>query len=209
MYFNNKREDTNIDSEFKSSRKSIDLKKYKLPIIIVGSILLLAIVVGIIIYIINNSTKYFIQLYGDEVMTIYVGTEYVEQGYAGTDSKKNNLTSQVVVDNNLDTSTIGEYTIVYRLRNAKKVRTINVVEKPTGYTTIYLKGNLTVYLNIGGAYTEEGYTVIDTVDSDLTDKVKITNNINNAKEGTYQIVYSVTNSSGVTTSATRTVIVSK
>ena len=209
MYFNNKREDTNIDSEFKGGKKNIDLGKYKLPIIIAGGILLLAIIIGVIVHAVSNRTKYFIQLYGDEAMTIYVGTEYVEQGYVGTDNKKNNLTSEVVVDSNLNTSTVGEYTIVYKLHNTKKVRTINVVEKPTGYTTIYLKGNLTVYLKIGEAYTEEGYTVIDTVDSDLTDKVKITNNINNAKEGTYQIVYSVTNSSGVTTSETRTVIVSK
>lgn len=209
MYFNNEKEDTNIDSEF--GRKKIgfnfDFQKYKIPIFIGIGVLLLGLIIFLIVMFSSKKVHYFIELYGDETLTIYANSEYNEQGYKAYDNKGNNLTGQVVIDSNLDTSKIGKYQITYKINNYKKIRDVIVVERPTGYTTIYLKGDLTVYLNVGNEYQETGYTVIDTVDNNLTDKVKVTSNLDTNKKGTYQIIYSVTNSSGVTTTEVRTVIV--
>ena len=60
---------------------------------------------------------------------------------------------------------------------------------------------------MGDAYEEPGYSAIDAVEGDLTNKVKINSNLDTSKQGTYRIIYSVTNSDGVTTSETRTIIV--
>lgn len=209
MYFNSEKEDTNIDSEFGRKKISFNFnfQKYKIPIFIGIGVLLLGLIIFLIVMFSSKKIHYFIELYGDETLTIYANSEYNEQGYKAYDNKGNELTGQVVIDSNLDTSKIGTYQITYRIDNYKKTREVIVVERPTGYTTIYLKGDLTVYLNIGNEYQEAGYTVIDTVDNNLTDKVKVTSNLDINKKGTYQIIYSVTNSSGVTTTEVRTVIV--
>lgn len=208
MYFNNQKEDTNIDNQFKQSNKKFNFKNKLMLFSIIGGILLISLII-LIISLINNRTRYSIELYGDETLTIYVGSAYNEQGYIGYDNKNNNMTSYITIDSNLDTSTIGEYQITYKLNNTKKVRTVKVVDKPIGYTTLYLEGELTVYLKVGETYHEPGYSVIDTVDSDLTDKVTVSGQVDTQNIGTYKLIYSVTNSSGVTTSNVRTIIVSK
>lgn len=79
--------------------------------------------------------------------------------------------------------------------------------KPVGITTLQLKGTSTVYLEYLNNYVEAGYSAIDTIDKDLTNKVNVTGTVNSNKLGTYELIYSVTNSSGKTTTVKRTVIV--
>ena len=56
------------------------------------------------------------------------------------------------------------------------------------------KGNeVTIYQN--DTYNEPGYTATDKYDKDITSKVKVTNNIDNTKAGTYEVTYSVNDSS--------------
>ena len=62
-------------------------------------------------------------------------------------------------------------------------------------------------MNVGDTYNEPGYNATDSIDSNITDKVQVTNNIDTSKIGTYQVVYTVTNSSGITSSKTRKVVV--
>lgn len=75
--------------------------------------------------------------------------------------------------------------------------------------TITLKGDSKVYLLVGKKYSEKGYTATDTCDGDLTDKVTVKNNVNSSKAGTYQVTYSVTDSSGNKKSVIRQVVVFK
>ena len=103
MYFKEK-ENTNIDSEFNGNK--FDIKKYKMPLIILGIIVIL--IIGIIILIntgvFKKEINYFLTLEGEELITIYKGNEYVDPGYIGRDSLGNDLTDKVVVSSNIDTS---------------------------------------------------------------------------------------------------------
>lgn len=204
MYFNEK-EDTNIDSEF-SSKKSFDFDKYK-KYFIIGGIILLTIIIIIILLSLNKKTEYFLTLDGLEEMTIYQGTSFNEPGYTATDNKKNDLSSQVKVKNNIDTNTIGTYTVIYTIGNQKKTRTVNVVAMTDSPTVIHLSGDKTIYLKVGNKYDEPGYTAIDSIDGNITNNVTVNGEVNTSKKGTYRIVYSVVNSGGIATSETRTVIV--
>jgi len=207
MYFNQNTGNTNIDNEFKRN-SSLNFNKLKWPLIILGGIILLIILIVVAIKLISNpKTHLFIDLIGSKDMTIYQGNDYLEPGYNAYDNKQNDLTSEVTIKSNLDINSIGNYQITYSLDNISVTRNISVIEKPKGATYIYLKGNSVINLKLNEKYVEPGYLVVDTVDSNLTDKVKITNNLNINKKGTYKIVYSVINSSGVTTSASRTIIV--
>ena len=58
-------------------------------------------------------------------------------------------------------------------------------------------------------YNEFGYEALDNYDGDITSKVEITNNINLSEPGVYDVIYSVTDSSGNKASVTRKVSVNK
>lgn len=208
MYLNTNKENTNIDSQFKNKKsKEMDFGKLKLPMII-GGVFLLIIVILSLVLVIKNKNKYFIELEGNSEITMYQGTEYIEPGYYGRDKKGHDLTKNIKIDNRIDINSVGSYEIIYKLKNITKKRKINIIEKDVGSTSIYLKGKDNIILNINDTYNEPGYIAIDSVDGDISNKVKITNNIDTTKEGTYRIVYSIVNSSGITTTKTRTIIIS-
>ena len=203
MYFKQK-ENTNIDKALRKRKKiNLDKKTLKIAGIVLGIIILIA----IIVLIITNTFRYFLVLNGNKNITIYQGSIYTEPGYRAYDRQKNDLNSEVTINSNLDTNTIGTYKITYSLYNKVKTRTIKVVAKPAVATVIHLNGDKNVYLSVGTTYNEPGYSAIDALDGDLTSKVKVNSNVNTTKRGTYRIVYSVVNSDGVTTSETRTIIV--
>ena len=200
----------NIDEEDKESKKAkrqfkFDFRKFKgkTPII-VGIASAFLIILGIVIFNINN-VDYYLVINGADNITIYLNHEYSELGYSAYDSKSNDLTNRVVVKSNLNTDKIGEYQISYNIGNITKVRYVSVIEG--GKTEIKLNGNDEVYLLKGSNYTEDGYQAIDTVDGDITGKVITNNNINIDKTGEYSITYFTTNSAGVYTFAIRKVIV--
>ena len=83
---------------------------------------------------------------------------------------------------------------------------IDIIRGDTEAPVITLKGNKTIYLNTGVAYTEPGYSAIDNCDGDITDSVKIDSNLKSAV-GTYTIKYSVTDKHGNNKEETRTIIV--
>lgn len=209
MYFNERKKDTNIDKEFKK-KINFDFKKLNISLnllLIIGGILLFIIILIIIFSISKNRTKYFISLDGDEEITIYKDTTYIEPGYTAFDNKSNLLTDQVKVVNNVNTNNIGTYEITYTLRKVTKTRTVKVVEKPENSTFIHLNGDKNMTIKLNETYTEPGYNAVDIIDGDLTSKVTATGSVNTSQKGIYRIIYSVVNSRGVTTSVVRTIVV--
>ena len=175
--------------------------------------------IGIIMIIIGSSARnnkgividnslYYIDFVGENEITIYKGENYIEPGYKGYDDKGTDLTSNVEVTNNINSDVIGTYKVIYSLKNVVKERTVNVINKEPGATYIHLYGEVNTFLYVGEEYQEKGYEVIDTVDGGkLKDKVKVVSNVDTSKAGVYRVTYTVTNSSGITTTATRTVVV--
>ena len=205
MYFNEK-EETNIDHHFEKEKK-LNLKNIK-PIywIVAGVILLITIIAIVVISILNRADKYKIELVGDERIVVTIGSTYIEPGYNAYDKKNNDVTSQVKVTSDVDTSKVGEYEVIYTINGVTKVRYVVVNE---GSTYIHLFGDITMYLKIGEKYVEPGYQVYDSVDQNLTEKVKVSGKVDSSKEGTYQITYSIVNSRNQTITEKRTVIVTE
>ena len=201
-----------IDDDYEvNDKKTINLK---LPLIILGSIMLLIIIIFLIIKlthkeeIVYEDKLYYINLLGDKEITLYVGDNFIEPGYTGTDDAGNDLTNEIVISDNIDSSVVGNYKVSYTLENITKERNVKVIEKPVGATYIYLYGDVNTFLYVGDTYEEKGCEVIDTVSgSKLKDKVIISKNVDTSKEGIYKVRYSVTNSSGVMVTKERTVIV--
>ena len=206
MYFNENKEDTNIDEEFKKTRKlDFDFERYRRPIIIIGAIILLLIIILIIVGLAKNKTKYYIDLNEPIEMTIGKDSVYTEPGYNGYDNK--NRTYDVTVNGEVDTSQAGTYEITYTLHNTTKKRIVKVIDTPDKPTNIHINGGKNITIELGSKYEELGYSAIDFVDGDLTSQVKVSGTVNTNKKGIYRLTYTVTNSKGITTVETRVVTV--
>lgn len=73
--------------------------------------------------------------------------------------------------------------------------------------TLTLKGDSTIEVILGGTYQEPGFTAFDETDWYITNKVTKSGTVDTNTLGSYEITYSVTNSNGLTTTKTRTIIV--
>lgn len=208
MYFNKNKEDTNIDKEFKEKRKiEFDFDRYRIPLIIIGAIVLLLIIIFIIASLSSKKSKvkYYVDIEEPQEMAIGKGTTFTDPGYKGYDSKGNKY--EVTVTGEVDTSKVGIYEITYTLRGVSKTRRVKVVEAPDELTTIHLNGGKNITIKKGSPYEEPGYNAVDFNDGDLTSSVKVSGTVDTNKTGIYRIVYSVTNSKGITTVETRVVTV--
>ena len=207
MYFNNNREDTNIDKEFNNRGFNIDFNKLKMPLMIIGGIVLLIVIILIISNVLGRKTNYFLTLEGNDEITIYEGTTYNELGYIAFDNKDNTYMDEVIIDGVVDTNSEGSYTITYNFKDIKKTRVVKVIPKASNITFVHLNGDMNITLNVGDTYTEPGYSAIDSVDGDLTSKVIVSGKVDTKKVGSYSLVYFVTNSNGVTTSSVRKITI--
>lgn len=206
MYFKEK-ENTNIDSEFEN-KKGFNFKKFNLKtILLIGGIIALLIVM-ILVFILTsgNSNKYTLELIGGERIIINLGDEFLEPGYKAYDKYNTDVSDLVIVTNNVDSSTLGEYEILYSIGHVDRVRYVTVA-KTIEDIYLYLKGDINMYLELGEKYQEPGYQAQDSNGDDLTGKVKKSGNVNVNKVGTYQITYSVVNSKNVMATKKRTVTV--
>jgi len=212
MYFNDNKKETDINHEFKNNKNILSqiisiIRKYKIILLIITLIIVITLIVLVVINI--NVTNYLI-LNGEKTIKIYQGSDYIEPGYNAYNSKDENLNSQVTIKSNLNTFKIGEYEITYTLEDITQTRKIIVTEKPKEQTYIYLNSidnDINIYIRINEKYVEPGYTVFSSSESNLTEKVKITGNVDTSKKGSYKLVYTVVNSDNVSISTTRTVIV--
>lgn len=131
------------------------------------------------------------------------GTAYEEEGYTATDNYDGDLTDQV---ERREEKGVVYYTVQDSSGNkATATRKINY-EDPVA-PDLQLKGETALTMSAGSDYEEPGWTAIDNLDGDLTKKVKVKGSVDRYKAGTYTLKYTVTDKSGNTATAKRTVTV--
>lgn len=91
----------------------------------------------------------------------------------------------------------------------KTVESFDINYKDSEKPTIKLNGSTNLYIELGSTYKEEGATAYDSCDGDLTDKIKITGNVDTFNEGEYIVTYVVADSSNNKVNTTRKVTVYK
>ena len=147
-----------------------------------------------------DTTVPVITLLGDTTVTIEVGATYTDSGATAADNYDGDLTSSIAIVNNVDTSTVGTYTVTYNVSDTSGnaadsvTRTVNVVD--TTVPVITLLGDTTVTIEVGATYTDSGATAADNYDGDLTSSIAIVNNVDTSTVGTYTVTYNVSDTSG-------------
>lgn len=225
MYFHENKKNTNIDNDFKENKNILSnllefINKYKIIIII--SIAIIFIIIMVLIFTNNKKSptkNNFISkvetnlvLSGDEIITLYQGTDYIEPGYEAYNSKDEILTSKVTINSNLNINEPGEYEITYIINDITKKRIVKIIEKEEKENNIFIylntvNNDINVYLPIGETYKEPGYQVFNNSGKDLNGLVKVTGNVDINKKGIYKLTYSIIDENNVTISAARNVIV--
>lgn len=83
----------------------------------------------------KDRTKPNIVLNGDRVINLQIGNTYNEEGYSARDNCDEDITSNVLVEKNIDVNKIGKYEIKYKVKDKsgndrEAVRVVNILEPP-------------------------------------------------------------------------------
>lgn len=133
------------------------------------------------------------------------GREYVEEGYRAFDSYDGDVTDKVQVVTTKDKIS---YSVRDKHGNTTSIKR-NIIYEDKEKPEITLNGDNIVYMFIGDTYQDSFVNVVDNCDSNLQDSVEVSNDVNTSEAGSYQVTYTVKDSSGNENSITREVIVSE
>lgn len=192
-------EKTNIQE--KITNKSERNNKFKCSkekhLAIILKICLFLVVVTVISILLIASPK--IELNGDSKIVLTYNQEYKESGAKASYLGKN-ITEDIKITGEVDTSKVGEYEITYEVDrfifHTKKKRTIQVVDQQK--PTLELEGEIEVNICPNGQYQEAGYHAYDEYDGDLTEKIQV-------EKKADRYIYTVSDSSGNTVQKERSI----
>ena len=157
------------------------MKNKYLNIIIIVAVL---IIIGLGLYIYYSSSQNLIfKLNGYETVVHNLGDSYNDLGVTITKNGVD-VSGDVIVQNNVDPNTIGEYTVTYRYKG--KVLTRKVEVKVVD--NIILLGDEEVYLLLNGEYDDPKVKAIYE-GIDVSNEVIVDSNLDTKKEGEYTITY--------------------
>jgi len=83
-----------------------------------------------------------ISLKGGDTIYLTIGSTYQEQGFSATDNCLGDITDKVTIENNVDTSVVGTYSVIYKVsdnkNNTEVKRTVYVIDESDSKGVIYL-----------------------------------------------------------------------
>jgi len=141
--------------------------------------------------------------------TIEAGSTYTDKGATASDNLDGDITSKIIVTNNVNSSTIGSYTVNYNVtdtltNSATQVsRTVTVVDTTPPTITLIGKSSMRVALN--STYKEKNATLTDNTTGAIS--LIISGSVNTTKLGLNTINYKATDSNGNIKSINRSVYV--
>lgn len=159
----------------------------------------------------SDNTPPVIVLYYSDHIILNKDSAFEDPGAAAYDDVFGDVSFTIEVTGNVDSSQIGTYLLTYTAHDlsnnyASKQREVEVVEDLVP-PTIYLSPPFFIQMRVGDEYMEPqpGPTAFDLVWGDVTDRIEMTNNIDNTSPGDYEVRYTVTDYSGNEAVRTRTV----
>lgn len=157
-------------------------KWYKVTSIICLSLILLS----IIVYVLQHA-QVFLVLNGETEMTVPVYSTFDDPG------AYNRFTKKVVQgQGDVDTSKLGEYIVEYKAFLQKLERTVTVVDDQA--PTVVLNAPSYIQIPVGTELPADSAVALDNFDQSVT--AVISQGIPSGQAGTFEVIYSATDSSG-------------
>jgi hypothetical protein len=149
-----------------------------------------------------------ISLIGDATMNITTQQGFIDPGATATDEQDGDLTSSIVVTDNIDYTKLGTYTVTYTVSDAAgntSSTTRSVVLTDDTPPVITLNGDSSVIHEATQAYDDAGATAIDNIDGDISNNIVTTSNVDINTPGIYNVTYTAEDNSGNSTTVSRVV----
>lgn len=183
--------------------------KWKWLILLIVVILVLAYFLYQTVYL-DSVSKIQFKLLGESDITLDVFSEYKELGSKAT-FRNQDITKKVSVEGSVDTSKVGTYSLVYTIEHKKKKsklkRTVTVADTVVPEITLLGESKYSIY--VGNSFNDPGVQAIDNYDGDISPNVTVDSKLDTNVAGTYTITYTVSDSSGNSSSVSREVEVKK
>ncbi len=148
-----------------------------------------------------------LELNGEAQVTVPVGTAYTDEGVSAT-QRGRDISEKVRETDDVDTQKPGTYEVTYSYdghwETYTVTRNVTVVDQTAPELT--LNGDDIVYVADFDEYEEPGAVATDDCEGDLSDQIQIISE-ESEEENTWEITYTVQDSSGNLAAATRTVVV--
>lgn len=151
-----------------------------------------------------------IELTNGESIIVAYGSTFTDPGFIALDDVDGDISASVMVEGTIDTSIYNKQVLTYTVTDSSGnttqiLRHITIQELTPPVLT--LAGEERLFLKLGEAYTEAGYSAIDNADGDITSQVIVSGSVDINTIGTYVITYSSTDSSNNTSVCTRRIYV--
>lgn len=180
-------------------------KKCKWTLYSIATLIGIVIVVAVIKFLFFSGVFVpLIELNGASHVQMEANSNFEDEGATAT-FRFHDYSDNIVKESNLDTTKLGTYTVRYTfLKYAKSVeRTVEV--KDTIPPTLKLNGTDTIRVFENTNLDDPGVNAFDNYDGDISAHVKIQNEVDMSRQGTYQILYQINDSSGNSSEIRRTV----
>lgn len=153
-----------------------------------------------------------ITLLGDNPAELLQGSVYNDDGVTASDPTDGDITANVTTVATIDNNVVGTYLVTYTVTNSvgnttTTVREVNVILDTNVAPTISILGDNPIEVLLNSTYTDAGATASDAEDGDITANITTNSTVDTANVGNYTVVYTVSDSNGVSTSETRNVTV--
>lgn len=152
-----------------------------------------------------------IKIFGDKNFILDYGEKYSEPGYRAKYNGKD-ISKLVKVNDNIKDN-FGIYYVTYKYKPKYSLIDVTVKRKvevkDISAPKLELIGGDDIEITINSEYKELGYTAIDNYDGDVSSSVIVDGKIDTNTLGTYNLTYSVKDSSGNKTEKVRKVLVEK
>ena len=169
-------------------------------------LIIAAIAAACVVFYFGFNAKPELTLNGEAETNVEYQSTYSDEGAVAKVWKKD-VSKDITVTGNVDTSKIGTYEITYTISHRNKVnsqkRIVHVVD--TTAPAISLKGKEAIEVFDIEDYEEPGIEAMDNHDGDVSSQVKST--VEKLADDNYVVRYEVTDSSGNTASAERKITV--
>lgn len=158
-------------------------------------------VIRLVVVVEPNENPPLITLEGDAEVTIDVNTVYIDPGATAFDQEDGDLTDDLVVSGNVDSSSVGQHVLSYNVTDSDGneavtvFRTVNV-SQPNTIPVITLIGPDEVTASLDGIYDDEGATAFDEEDGDISSQIVTTGAVDTSAEGQYILSFDVVDSHG-------------
>ena len=142
-----------------------------------------------------------ITLTGSAQVNLEIGSDYVDEGATANDNIDGDITASIIVSSNVDTNTVGTYTVTYNVSDAAgnvadEISRIIIITPDVTKPVITLLGDSEIRHEQGTEYIDAGATATDNIDGDITDLIIISSNVDSNVSGRYTVTYFVIDSAG-------------